>query len=283
MENSKFLHQQKYKALTALKLKIKKGEQLTKDDLVFLYEINSRIEDFGVNDARHIAEFCKQRNPEEDAPVIFGCEPGQIARKPEDITTDTKAYVGKLVPGIFNKLGAIKYIYSSFHGGNIRKEFLTIGGTNSKELQRNLEQAGFKISGYVRDILNEKNFETLKNTETVELVRLTVKDLGFDQGATLEEIYRKAEELGLDLCPAEVGPQYRLAHGDQPLGDRTCIAMKQISNRYGEVDLFDVAHYEDGMWLNTNFWGADPLTQRYPAESFIFRLPNSSVYKKSAA
>ena len=40
--------------------------------------------------------------------------------------------------------------------------------------------------------------EYSKESKTYKLVQFTVEQLGFPQGATTEEIYAKAQELGLD-------------------------------------------------------------------------------------
>jgi hypothetical protein len=54
----------------------------------------------------------------------------------------------------------------------------------------------------------------------LNLVRTTVSDLGFgEDGASLKDIYARASQLGLALCPAEVGPILRLAYLDQQLGE----------------------------------------------------------------
>ncbi len=55
----------------------------------------------------------------------------------------------------------------------------------------------------------------------VELVVVSPADLGFKildtkDGPTLKDIYSRALDVGLELCPAEVGPQLRLQFLDQP-------------------------------------------------------------------
>nr|WP_312886287.1 hypothetical protein [Bacillus sp. NTK034] len=43
-----------------------------------------------------------------------------------------------------------------------------------------------------------------------------VGDLGFPDGATTAQIFKKAEDLGLGLCPLELGPYLRVEYLDQP-------------------------------------------------------------------
>ena len=62
---------------------------------------------------------------------------------------------------------------------------------------------------------------------------LSVKELGFNDGAYYKDICTKALELGLELCPAEVGPALRLVYKDQSRGEWLRIAMEAITGSDG--------------------------------------------------
>jgi hypothetical protein len=49
-------------------------------------------------------------------------------------------------------------------------------------------------------------------------VELSVRHLGFPQGATMLDLYASATRLALRLCPLELGPHLRLQFLDQPEG-----------------------------------------------------------------
>lgn len=309
------------KALTLIDKKTKNGEALAKDDIIFLYEINSKIQGFGYRDDPRIKELRDKRrsNIKEDAATVFECQPDQIAWKMEDINQNTKAYVGKLEPGIFDLIQKhnIEHIYTSFPEGKISRETIEIGGRDFSAFFKELDDAGIKlnfenwknvqgalpaisraakfgakkiskeairffeelvdkqinISSYAQDILQSKDFTILKKSESADLIRLKVSDLGFGRGATTDEIYKKAGELGLELCPAEVGPHYILKYKDQPLGEWFSIAMKQIDDRdrRRDPDVFDLGRSGGGLWLHSGPW-AKPTDWWGSGDRFVFRL-----------
>lgn len=277
-DKDKYLKREKdMRYLTEIDNKVKAGGTLGRDDLIFLYELNSPIEGFGnenlgVSSDPRIKELRNLRNPDEDMVVIFDCTPSQIARKPNEIHSDTKAYVGPLKTGIFDTLRKykIEHVYTSFPEEKIRLQSLEIGGKNSEQLQAELRAKGFQVSDYAEDLLKSPEFKTLKSTQYIDLVRLTVKDLGFDQWATTDQVYKRAQELGLELCPAEVGPHLRLKDINQPMGEWYYIAMKQITDRDGNPDVFLLERDDDGLWLNSGW--TRPGNQWYLENEFVFGL-----------
>ena len=69
----------------------------------------------------------------------------------------------------------------------------------------------------------------------------------------MRDTYARAKELGLELCPNEVGPQLRLQYKDQPKGEFLLIAMEPIIGVGGDLSVFDVEHRnDDRLWLNAN-------------------------------
>ena len=258
------------KRLTEIDNKTKNNKPLTKEELVFLYQIDSSIQGFGYQKDPRIEEIRNTRNPKEDAPIVFDCTPDQIASNKEEINKDTKAYIGPLYPNIFQDLEHLEHIYASFPEGKIKKETIEIGGKTKEELQKELKDQNIKISMYAQDMMDNPDFTTAKKTEQADLVRLKVKDLGFDRSATTEEIYNRAEELGLELCPAEVGPQYRLQYIDQPQEEWLYIGMKQVNDSDGNPGVFDLVRGGDGLWLNDRW--AQPGRHWNPSLEFVFSI-----------
>ncbi len=259
------------KQLTAIERKVKQGQELDKSDLTFIYEIDSAIEGFGYQKDPRIQELRSQRNPETDMLVIFGCTKDQIARVPREINKNTKAYIGQLEPGIFQKLPeTLEYIYTSFPDKKIRRENIEIGGKTADQLITEMTAKNINISNYAKSMLKSHEFTSTKNPEEITLIRLTVADLGFKNNATTDQIYQRAEDLGLELCPADTGPNWRLKYQNQPLNEWVRVAMKQIADSDGNPRVFNLQRRDDGLWLYGDW--ARPGLEWHPRYEFVFRL-----------
>lgn len=123
------------------------------------------------------------------------------------------------------------------------------------KLKDDLIGKGFKIYSYAEGIL--KKVKLAKKKETLNLEVWTVKELGFSSSATREQVYEAAQKQGLELCPAEVGPQLRLQYPDQPQYEWLYIAMEPITASDGDQNVFRVGHDEDEVWLNSNWYNPD--------------------------
>jgi len=258
------------KQLTAIDNKVKQGQELTKNDLTFLYEINVSIEGFGYQRDPRIAELRAQRNPEQDMLIIFECTPEQIAHSVNEINENTKAYLGTWNMEIFQTIRQypnINHLYESFPD---KKIFITTLETDPsldspQKAEDTINKQNIYLSDWGSDIINKTEFSQKK--EKYELVRFTVEQLGFPNGATTDEIYKRAEELGLELCPAEVGPHLRLQYSGK---EWMLIAMKQIADRYGNPGVFDL----DSSGAQLELYGNDakPSRRWSSGYGFVFRF-----------
>ena len=80
------------KKLTMLDKKHKAGEEFTIDDLRFLYEIDSEIQDFGFMDDPRIEEIKENRDKRKDLLKIFNIAPEQIAMNLDELNDRTLVY-----------------------------------------------------------------------------------------------------------------------------------------------------------------------------------------------
>lgn len=262
------------KLLTAIESKTKQNQLLTKDDLIFLYEMDSKIEGFGYEKDPRIQELLKSRNPEEDMPILFECDKSQIAHNIKEITENTKAFVGELEEGIFKILPEnVEHVYTEFPEGKIQFKNIELGSgpKTASEFEKAIKSEGHEVYDWAKDIMEKMKFENVKEKTQVELVILKVKSLGFNQNTTRKNMYERALKLGLELSPAEVGPELRLQYRkeDQPKGEYLLIGMDPISDSGGCLRVFRVDRDEDGeSWLSASI--GDPGTQWSPDYRWVF-------------
>ena len=85
------------KRMTRIDKQVKAGEDLTQEDLWFLYEIDRRIEGFGFKKDPRIEEILSKRNLRKDLACIFNCSEHQISlTKEEALRGDIKYHHGRL-------------------------------------------------------------------------------------------------------------------------------------------------------------------------------------------
>jgi hypothetical protein len=260
------------KLLTDIESRVKDGDSLTAQELRFLYEIDSSIEGFGYQKDPRIKELRDARDSNQDMLVIFDCEPSEIAHSAKQINEHTKAYVGTLEPGIFDRIRkyGIEHIFTKFPEGKIRIQDLEIGGKDFNQLERELSANGMNVSQWAESMIRSRDFTTLSESQNLSTVRLKVSDLGFTGYPKTDQIYAKAKELGLELCPAEAGPHLRLKYKDQPMNEWLYMGMKPITDSNGFPVVFELACYDDGFWLYYRW--ADPDRTWDPGSEFVFSL-----------
>ncbi len=139
---------------------------------------------------------------------------------------------------------------------------LGTGLTTATDFRTALKKAGCRIGNWANDILGQPTFTASVSVveQVIRLVVASVAELGFNRGASYEKICARARELGLQLCPPEVGPQLRLQYTDQPLSEWLVIAMEPISDSSGLLSVFYVERDDVGLWLRScrgdpgDFW-----------------------------
>ncbi len=260
------------KKLTAISEKMEKDQKLAKDDLIFLYEIDGRIDGFGYQKDPRIKEVLSKRNLQEDLPIIFECQSSQIALSKEQITKDTITYIGEWTPEILNLMPEnVKYIYEKFPDKKVFWRTIETNSNikNAKDAEDILEQQRFKIYDYAKEMLKKTIFSGEK--QKYKVVSFSVESLGFSNGAKYKDIIAKAKEFGLELCPAELGPQLRLQYKDQPNNEYLRVGMEPIVGSGGCLRVFRLFRDGSELWLGSgdgdpgDVWDAD--------DRFVFVRP----------
>src|SRR5262249_54557345 len=112
---------------------------------------------------------------------------------------------------------------------------ISLGTTKGvNEYSDALDADEINIGNAAYEILGRSAFCYARARKLVELVVLSAAELGVEaDAASHAEVYRRAKQMGLELCPAEVGPRLRLEYRNQPLGEALDIAMEPISTYAG--------------------------------------------------
>jgi hypothetical protein len=152
---------------------------------------------------------------------------------------------------------------------------ITLGAYKGVDAYRDaLDIAKIKIGDSADEILGRPAFPYARTKTGVELAVLSAADLGMESDrAALAEVYQRARQAGLDLCPAEVGPQLRLEYRNQPLGEALDIAMEPVATYGGEPTILTLANWGTGLLLIGR--EGRPKSMVFRKSRFVFALPSS--------
>lgn len=134
-----------------------------------------------------------------------------------------------------------------------------------------------------KDIYLETGIEEMIQTltpfkieEELDIIILSVQQLGFDETwVTLKDIYKKAQDLGLELLPQNAGIELRLQY-EQPNSDWFRVATEPIRLDGGLLRLWGVLRHGDGeRWLRWNY--GKPGLEWSAGNQFAFRFRKSEL------
>jgi hypothetical protein len=138
---------------------------------------------------------------------------------------------------------------------------------NKWDLHRALDAANCGIGDSAEDMFAQPQFFVSPTKTETDVVCVSLAQLAIAR-ASLQDIYARAQSLGLALAAAEVGPQLRLQYFEQPLGEFLNIAMTPIRTRDGKSEIFVVGNGGAGLLLTgTNTGGA---TEFHGPARFVF-------------
>jgi hypothetical protein len=139
--------------------------------------------------------------------------------------------------------------------------------------RRELDSAGIKVGDAADEILGRPAFSYGAMKTDVELVLVSAADLGVQTESSLAGVYKRARQVGLELCPAEVGPQLRLDYRNQPLGEALDIAMEPLATYGGDPTILTLVNWGTGLALISRDGRSESMVS--PTSRFVFALPTS--------
>jgi hypothetical protein len=134
-----------------------------------------------------------------------------------------------------------------------------------------LDAARIKIGDAADEILGRPAFPYVRSKMDVELTLVSAAELGVEAEASLADVYNRAKQFGLALCPPEVGPQLRLDYRDQPRGESLKIAMEPVATYSGEPTILSLVNFGSGLALVGSNGRFEFMVPRY--FRFVFALP----------
>ncbi|MCB9896957.1 MAG: helicase [Planctomycetes bacterium] len=161
---------------------------------------------------------------------------------------------------------------------------LRIGGLTKPALLTALQSHGVQLNDAARALFAHDAFRTSASTSTVTVCEITVRELGFADGATMPAIFAKAAELRLALCPLELGPHLRL-HDLEPPEDAqarpaiphrappgsTTVVSSPLAEEYEVPKGFYLRHIDGTPWLRGYWSDLDHVWA--PADRLVFLCP----------
>lgn len=93
-----------------------------------------------------------------------------------------------------------------------------VGGTSKSALLAELQRNGVELNDIARTLFAHPDFETSEVGLILVTAAVSVDELGYARGATIDQVFASAAERGLSSCPLELAPHLRLQFMDQPEG-----------------------------------------------------------------
>jgi hypothetical protein len=160
-----------------------------------------------------------------------------------------------------------------------------MGGYTKSQLIQKMQQHAIFMNEFAEMLFANDRFTVADKKYTLTTIELTVSNLGFSEGATTIQIFYRAKQLGLELCPLEVGPYLRIQYLDQPEGYLGKSQQNQAP--YGSITIASEILNEDinfpkGFYLRRikgELWirgyVADEQHVWGPNDHFVFCLPKN--------
>jgi len=145
---------------------------------------------------------------------------------------------------------------------------------NNKELKtadqfrKALKKAKRKIGDWGNDILGRADLLEGIDQDEFELVIASGRDIGFSDARTRREIRERAYQLGLEKCPARVGPLLREEYEDQPNGEWLLVDMEAVADSDGDLSVFHVGRDSVVLWLDADI--GHPVHEWDPDDRWVF-------------
>lgn len=145
------------------------------------------------------------------------------------------------------------------------------------ELAVAADKAPFQRSSWAKDLMSRPAFTIVSEPGEIELYEATTAEIlghADGSGGYVRDIFAALEAMGAVKLPPEAGPQYRIQYPNQPLNEWRFIYMDPIADSDGYLEVFGVARYDDGLWLDAYY--ADPDDECSGDDRWVFARKHQS-------
>jgi hypothetical protein len=157
---------------------------------------------------------------------------------------------------------------------------IEIGTHGSIEaLKKAIEGSGGEIDGFARNMFEKVRLA--KHITKLELVKVTPLQLGCKNNVQYQTIMKAGLSKGLELCPAEVGPQLHRQYADMPEAECIHVAMEPINLFGGALVIFVLENCiaeknrQGGRYIRRGSAVPESEHARYPGNTvFVFVKPS---------
>ena len=149
-----------------------------------------------------------------------------------------------------------------------RSWVLDVGNRSKESLLFQLSHHKVNLNAYAAMILMSENFSNGSTGQQVTVIEVSLRNLGFEEGAVFSEITDAASSLGFELCPIELAPYLRLQYLDQPLDSKVTIASNRPFPSEEYPKGFYLGHSNGCLWLRG--YRASDDWEWFPEHRFVF-------------
>ncbi|MCC6639265.1 hypothetical protein IT409_01755, partial [Candidatus Falkowbacteria bacterium] len=170
-------------------------------------------------------------------------------------------------------------IEAKIENGDAKIHEIGIGGRSKDQLIHEIKNLGNEISKdalLMMEVMAQgEDFKASEKNQNqvLKIIELSVEDLGFSEKAFAAKVFERAVELGLQLCPAEIGPELRIKYQNQKEGEDVYVGMMPIRIGYGQDALvFSVDRRHQKSLLSIGYFSFD--FRWHMNHRVVFVMPN---------
>lgn len=141
--------------------------------------------------------------------------------------------------------------------------------------KKGVNARSLKVSDNAKDTLRQVTFSTCRRK--INLIKVSLKQLGFNKETSRKQIYDRAKELDLIECHDETGAQLRLQYLDQPKDERILVGMGAIGFS-GFQNLFLLDANKSTIYLRAVFGGENGYWDN--EFEWLFALPEKQIIRE---